>query len=79
MIVSPSARTQGISDEDTKAAAQLVLAGGPLDDENPRRELRIELDTAGRLLEIVVLIWDDGEVQIIHAIKARAEHRRLLS
>ena len=36
--------------------ARAVLAGGPLDDENPQRELRIGLDTAGRLLEIVVLL-----------------------
>ncbi|QUC12581.1 toxin-antitoxin system toxin subunit [Arachnia propionica] len=37
------------------------------------------LDTAGRLLEIVVLLWDDGEVEIIHAMKARAAYRRLVS
>lgn len=78
VIVSPSARKHGISDEDAKAAAQSVLAGGPLDDENPQRELRIGLDTAGRLLEIVVLLWDDGEVEIIHAMKARSEYRRLV-
>jgi hypothetical protein len=78
VIVAPSARKHGISDDDAKAAARSVLAGGPLDDENPQRELRIGLDTAGRLLEIVVLLWDDGEVEIIHAMKARAEYRRLV-
>lgn len=59
-------------------AARFVLAGGPLDDEIPQRELRIGLDTAGRLLEIVVLLWDDAEEEIIHAIKARAAYRRLV-
>ncbi|MFZ1362185.1 MAG: hypothetical protein WAS05_04525 [Candidatus Nanopelagicales bacterium] len=78
MIVAPSARKHGISDEDAIAAAQSVLRGGPLDDDSPQRELRIGLDTTGRLLEIVVLIWDDGEIEIIHAMKARAEYRRLL-
>ena len=78
MIVAPSARKHGISDEDARTAAIAVLAGGPLDDENPQRELRIGLDTMGRLLEIVVLLWDDGEIEIIHAMKARAEYRRLI-
>lgn len=78
VIVAPSARKHGISDEDAKSAARSALAGGPLDDENPRRELRVGLDTAGRLLEVVVLFWDDGEVEVIHAMKARAEYRRLV-
>ncbi|WP_341729275.1 hypothetical protein [Brooklawnia sp.] len=78
MIVSPSARRHGIKDEDAIAAAQSVLAGGPLDDENPQRELRIGLDTSGRLLEIVVLLWDDGEIEIIHPMKAPAPYRRLV-
>lgn len=60
------------------AAASAVLAGGPLDDENPQRELRLGLDSSGRLLEIVVLLWDDGEIEIIHAMKARAAYRRLV-
>jgi hypothetical protein len=41
VIVSPSARKHGISDDDAKAAALSVFAGGLLDDENPQRELRI--------------------------------------
>jgi hypothetical protein len=79
VIVAPSARKHGIRDEDALAAARSVLVGGPLDDENPQRELRLGLDTAGRLLEIVVLLWDDGEVEIIHAMKARPEYRRLVT
>lgn len=78
VIVSPSARKHGISDEDAIAAAKSVLVGGPLDDGDPQWELRIGLDTAGRLLEVVVLLWDDGEVEIIHAMKARSEYRRLI-
>lgn len=78
MIVSPPARKHGIKDADAIAAATNVLISGSLDDENPQRELRIGIDTAGRLLEIVVLLWDDGEVEIIHAMKARAKYRRLI-
>ncbi|RRD07378.1 hypothetical protein EII34_02540 [Arachnia propionica] len=78
VIVSPSARKHGVSDEDAVPAARSTLAGGPLDDESPQRELRIGLDTASRLLKIVVPLWDDGEVEIIHAMKARAAYRRLV-
>ena len=35
MIVAPSARKHGISDEDAITAARSALAGGSLDDENP--------------------------------------------
>lgn len=34
--------------------------------------------TSDRLLEVVVLLWDDGEEEIIHAMKARAAYRRLI-
>lgn len=78
MIVAPSARKHGISDDDALTAARFVLTSGPLDDQMPQRELRLGFDTTGRLLEIVVLLWDDGEIEIIHAMKARAEYRRLL-
>lgn len=78
MIVAPSARKHGIKDEDAVAAARGALVAGPLDDEQPQRELRLGLDTAGRLLELVVLLWDDGEEEIIHAMKARPKYLRLL-
>lgn len=31
-----------------------------------------------RLLEMVVLIWDDGTETIIHSVKARKQYRALL-
>lgn len=79
MIVRPSARKHGISDEDSTAAASSPLVSGPLDDENPQRQLRIGFDTQGRLLEIVVLVWDDSTEEVIHAIKCRPQYRDLLS
>ena len=57
VIVSPSARKHGIRDEDAVAAARSFLAGGPLGDDDPQRQLRLGLDTSGRLLGIVVLLF----------------------
>lgn len=79
MIVRASARKHGVSDEDAIAAAGSPLVTGSLDDENPQRELRIGFDMQARLLETVVLVWDDGTEEIIHAMKCRPTYRALLS
>lgn len=56
-------------------AAEHVLASWPLDDEHdPRRWLHIGIDPSARLLELVVLIFDDGRHLIIHAMKARPQY-----
>lgn len=52
----------------------------PLDDEDdPRRWLLLGFDDTGRLLELVLLHFDSGEILIIHAMKARPQYLRLLS
>ncbi len=52
-----------------------MLSSRPLDDEDdPRRWLMIAIDPAGRLLELVALIYDDGYELIIHAMKARPHY-----
>lgn len=52
-----------------------VLQSRPLDDEeDPRRWFMIGTDSAGRLLELVALIFDDGYELIIHAMKARPRY-----
>lgn len=79
MIVRPSARKHGISDDDSRAVASSPLVSGPLDDENPQRQLRIGFDTQGRLLETVILVWDDGTEELIHAMKCRPQYFALLS
>ena len=78
MIVRPSARKHGISDDDSIAAASSPLVSGPLDEEEPQRQLRIGFDTRARLLEIVVLVWDDGTEELIHAMKCRPQYLHLL-
>ncbi|UYN83081.1 MAG: hypothetical protein KIT89_10285 [Microcella sp.] len=78
MIVRPSALKHGIGEADVQEAAGNALIDGPLDEENPQRRLRLGFDTKTRLLEIVVLVWDDGTVEIIHAMKCRPQYRALL-
>lgn len=78
MIVRPAALKHGINDEDRKAVASSPLVSGPLDDENPKRQLRIGFDAQARLLETVILIWDDGTEEVIHAMKCRPQYFGLL-
>jgi len=67
-----------VSDEDGISAASVPLVSGPLDDENPQRQLRIGFDTQARLLETVVLMWDDGTEELIHSMKCRPQYLHLL-
>jgi hypothetical protein len=78
MIVRNSALKHQIKESDTKQAAIEPLFIAPLDEENPQRELRLGFDTLGRLLEVVVLIWDDGAEEVIHSMKARKQYFDLL-
>ncbi|MEU4014081.1 hypothetical protein AB0E56_02340 [Microbacterium sp. NPDC028030] len=78
MIVRPSAFKHGIPAEDSVNAATWPALTAALDDENPGRQLRLGFDTRGRLLELVVLVWDDGTEELIHAMRARPQYVRLL-
>jgi len=40
--------------------------------------LRLGFDTAGRILEVVVLRFDSGNELVIHAMKARPQYLNLL-
>lgn len=48
------------------------------DEDDPRRWLLLGFDDAGRMLELVVLVFDSGNWLVIHAMKARAQYRELL-
>lgn len=76
--VHNSALKHGISEEDSIYAATWAVWTEPLDEENPYRELRLGFDTSGRLLELVVLIFDSGNELIIHSMKARPQYFDLL-
>lgn len=74
MEIADSARRHAVADEDIQAAVsvplRLVLQGAD-------RMLVIGADTAGRLLEIVVLD-PDGEPVAIHAMPLRPKFYRYL-
>ena len=56
-------------------ATQHVVNSRPLDDEDdPRRWLLIASDPSGLLLEIVLLVFDNGHEIVIHAMKARKQY-----
>lgn len=78
VIIRRSARKHGIADDDIHAAAGTPLLTGPLDDEHPQRVLVLGFDTRTRVLELVVLHYDDGTAEVIHAMKARRTYLELL-
>lgn len=77
MEIHESARRHGISDKDIRHAVENAMV---VDDigEDPDRWLVIGPDSAGNLLEAVVLIISDGSELIIHAMPLRPVYRRLL-
>lgn len=78
MDVHDSARKHGISHDDIVQAGTEFLIAYPLDEGPPSKELRLGFDQSGRLLEIVVLILDDGTELAIHAMKCRPKYIDLL-
>lgn len=79
MIVRQSALKHGLREADIVNAATWPAFTVSLDDENPGRQLRLGFDTHSRLLELVILVWDDGTEELIHAMRARPQYVRLLS
>jgi hypothetical protein len=76
--VHPSALKHGVAGEDAKRAATNYLIAYEIDDGEPGRELRLGFDTQARMLEIVVLRFDDGREMVIHAMKIRPGYLTLL-
>jgi len=75
--VHDSARKHGVADEDIQHAIDHALA---IEDagEDPDRWLVIGPDRAANLLEVVVLVTEQGTQIVIHAMTMRAAYRRLL-
>lgn len=60
-------------------AAERPVYRVALDDEDdPRRWLLLGFDDAGRVLELVVLVFDSGHELVIHAMRARPQYLDLL-
>ena len=71
-----------LTDEAVLYATHHVVHREPLDDEDdPRRWLLLGYDHAGRMLELVALVFDspDDEPLVIHAMKARSQYLDALS
>ena len=63
-----------LCDEAILCAYEHALNPRPLDDEDdPRRWLVVGVGRSGRVLEMVVLVFDDGGELLIHAMKARPQ------
>ena len=63
-----------LDDEDLYYAFDHALSSRPLDDgDDPRRWLVLGVDESGRVLELVVLVFDDSYELLIHAMKARKQ------
>ena len=78
MKVHDSARKHGIDPQDAIHAAEHAVFVSDLDDDSPARQLRLGFDSAGRLLEVVVLSFYSGNKLVIHAMKARRQYLDLL-
>ncbi len=78
MIIRKSALKHGINEDDCRNAAAWAALTVSLDNENPGRQLRLGFDSSGRLLELIVLVWDDGTEELIHSMRARPQYVRLL-
>jgi len=68
--IHSSARRHGIGDDDIRHAHEHALAWVELDDD-PARFLLAGPDSAGNLLELVVLSLPGPRVLVIHAMKLR--------
>ena len=77
MEIHPSARRDGIADDDILHAIENSMFVDDLG-EDPDRWLVIGPDRAANLLEVIMLITGEGDELIIHAMPLRAVYRKLL-
>ncbi|MGH3600736.1 MAG: hypothetical protein ACRDQH_10730 [Pseudonocardiaceae bacterium] len=77
MRVHDSARKHGVADDEILHAIDHALAFEDAG-EDPDRWLLIGPDTAGNLLEVVVVITVEAQPLVIHAMPMRDKYRRLL-
>jgi bifunctional pyridoxal-dependent enzyme with beta-cystathionase and maltose regulon repressor activities len=75
--IHPSARLHGVGDDDMLHAIENSMAVEDLG-EDPDRWLVVGPDLAANMLEVIVLVTDEGDELIIHAMPLRPVYRRLL-
>ena len=79
MEIHRSARRHGVVDADIDwAIGHLVAINEVGDVDSPRRWLLLGTDRSGRLLEMIVVEFDDGREIVIHAMPMRSKFAPLL-
>lgn len=79
MEIHRSAGKHGVSDDDVLHAVEHEMVSFDLDpDADPPKVLVIGPDSAGNLLEVIVLILADDGMIAIHAMKLRRHFYELL-
>jgi hypothetical protein len=74
-----SATKHGVSDDDVLHAVEHEIVSFDLDpDADPPKVLVIGPDSAGNLLEVIVLVLADDRMIAIHAMKLRRHFNELL-
>ena len=69
----------GCPDDDIQHAATHAIVAYELgDDDSPRRTLLLGPDRAANMLEVIVLVFDDGREMVIHAMRMRPIYDDLL-
>jgi hypothetical protein len=75
VVVAPSALKHGVGAADAVQAVYGALVAARLRG-NPDKILYLGFDTAGRLLEIIVVVREDGSAVLIHAMPCRKTYRK---
>ena len=79
MEINGSARKHGVPDEDIVHAVEQPMVEYEVgDDDPPRRWLVLGPDRAGLMLELVLLVFDDGAEMVIHAMPMRQKYESIL-
>lgn len=79
MEIHSAARKHGVESQDILHAVDHPLIISDLDeDDSPHRALVLGPDTAGNILELIVLHFDDGREMVIHAMSMRNRYRSML-
>ena len=79
MQIRESARKHGVADDDIRHAVEHPTAREELDAPgDEQRVLWLGPDRAGNLLEIIVVVFEDGAELAVHAMKMRPMYRRVL-
>jgi hypothetical protein len=73
--IHPSARKHDIADEDIEHATEHAMA---IDDQDGDTRLYLGPSRSAALLEVVVIVRDDGSELAIHAMPMRTKYQRLL-